>query len=810
MRIIKFIVYSFLTIALMTTCGIIALMSLPAIYKNQIAHLATKEGLRYFGLDIEVGSTSLDLSTSQIVFHDVKVDVDDMKILAKQARLQYGLLNNKLKLDFSISDPVINETVIRSQLTANYLQSLNFKQITRDFDVNIHGENQQGSCNLAIQNNKINLSSCNFNFNEAAIELSGRIINNKNSLPDVKLEANFQKLKLSSYKFLKTIIRPNKTFALLDKLDVKGVMSGNLKIDMNAENWGALKRDNLSGEINFDEVKLRYDPDFPIAQNVKAKAIINGDKVECEIFSAVSEGLQVKQGKASSTLLGRDSIIDIDLNIEGQTSCVDSFINDKQKKALQTKGIIFSNVKGNLTGNVKAIIAVAEEIPTIINIKGNAQNFYLKGLAGKIDINAPKLGFTIDRKHLLIEGDGSLNKYGAALKYEQDIPYSNSIATGKIKLQTLKNAPELPITIKGIEFLHVTYTDSAKGQKLLATADLSNVSIKAPQIGFKKKKGVKCLLEINSGKSMEDMTFKIYGHPSLDIKGSFNLTLQVLNLASVNTESFQDISGKLQLAKDKISCDLSGKYANLENVDLFHLLKKKQDALSLAANIKFNKIKLKNNIEADDVDFSIKCDPKECLHGQGGASIANKKITVILDANNDSEKKWRITSQNAGMLFKALGIYSNMKNGQMDLVISTKGNIIKTVQTPKVSRGKLEIDNFTITKTPFMANFLSLLSLSPEQIFSQEIKFNKLDANFALGGNVINILDCNINGKSFDLIFKGNVNLDKREIKLNGATFPSMYGINTVLKNTPIIGKLLYSKKRKGIIFTPFNISEKY
>jgi hypothetical protein len=499
-----------------------------------------------------------------------------------------------------------------------------------------------------------------------------------------------------------------------------------------------------------------------------------------------------------------------DLNVSAKTSCVDSFINDEQKKALKAKGIIFSNVKGNLTGNVKAIIAVAEEIPTIINIKGNAQNFYLKGLAGKIDINAPKLGFTIDRKHLLIEGDGSLNKYAATLKYEQDIPYSNCIASGKIKLQTLPNAPEPMVNIKGVEFLHATYTDSAKGQKLLATADLSNVSIKAPKISFKKKKGVKCLLEISSGKSMEDMTFKIYGHPSLDIKGSFNLTSQVLNLAAINTESLKAISGKLQLTKDKIICDLSGKYANLENVDLFHLLRKKQDALGLAANVKFDKIKLKNNIEADDVDFSIKCDPQECLQGQGVASIANKKITVALDTNDDSEKKWRVASQNAGMLFKALGIYSNMKNGQMDLVISTKGNIIKTDQTPKLTGGKLEIDNFSITKTPFMANFLSLLSLSPEQIFSQEIKFNKLDASFAFGDNVINILDCNINGKSFDLIFKGNVNLDKREIKLNGATFPSMYGINTVLKNTPIIGKLLYSKKRKGIIFTPFNILEKY
>ena len=123
MRIIKFIVYSSLAIALMTTCGVIALMTLPAIYKNQIAHFATKEGLRYFGLDVEVGSTSIDLRARQIFFHDVKLDIDDIKILAAKVQLQYGLLNNKLKLDFSTNDPVINETVIHSQLTANYLQS---------------------------------------------------------------------------------------------------------------------------------------------------------------------------------------------------------------------------------------------------------------------------------------------------------------------------------------------------------------------------------------------------------------------------------------------------------------------------------------------------------------------------------------------------------------------------------------------------------------------------------------------------------------------------------------------------------------
>jgi hypothetical protein len=809
MRIIKFIVYSLLGILLLLTCCAAIFWNLENTDKNKIASIVTNKALKYFRVGIQVGSTSIDLNNKEIIFHVVETDIDEIKILSEQIKLKYALAGNKLKLNFSLDDPIINNAKVHSKLEAQYLGSLNLQKNDL-LSLNIFGEKQQGSCNIEITDKKINLSSCNFNINESAIKLSGDVGRNNNTWSYIKIDTDFEKLKLSSYKFLKTITSPNKTFLLLDELAVGGLISGNLKINIDAENKFSLTENNLSGEINFQDVKLKYDPDFPIVQNVNAKAIIKENQLKCEIFNGNSENLQIQQGDVSFAWLGKDSVINVTLSVKGPTTNINYFINDKQKLTLKNKGINFSTTKGTLAANVKVAIPIAEEIPTTIDIQGSIENFYLNALANKIELIAPKLNFTIDSKSLKVECDGSLNKYATTLKYEQNMPYTNATLTAKIKLENLNSSPEPLIQIEGREFLNIVYKNSINGYKIAAIADLSNVGIKMPKFGFTKNKGDKCLVDLNNDKSMDDMQFKIYGGQNLDIKGSFNLNTNILTLKSINTDSLQKVNGKLQLKKDQIICDLSGKYANLENYDLFNFFKKKQDKLEVIAALKFNKIKLKNNIEVSDIDFRVKCDTEKCFEGKGDAHIENKKITAVLDSSSDSEEKWHIKSQNVGMLLRALGMYSNIKNGQMDLVISTKRNILKIGQVPNVIKGTLAMNDFTVTKTPFMANFLSLLSLSPEQIFSQEIKFNKLDTSFAFENNIINILDCNINGTSFDLIFKGNINLNKREIKLNGATFPSMYGINTVLKNTPIIGKILYSKKRKGIIFTPFSISEKY
>jgi uncharacterized protein YhdP len=817
MKVVKFILYSFLATVLLAGCCGAVFWNLPKDYQNQIVYLATKKGLKYLGIDAKLDSASLDLSNQQVIFHGTELNLDEAKISLKQIKLQYGLLNKKLKLDLSLYNPMINGAVIPSQLDVSYLQSLDFKRINRDFDIKIIGDNLHGSCNLEIKNNKIHVSFCNFDSDQTTIKLSGDILRHKNSWSKVNLDADFQKLQLSSYKFLKTIVTADEIFALLDGLAIKGYASGHLKINTDLKLQDLLNQNNLSGEINFDSVELKYDPDFPIAQNIKAKAIINSKKMSCEIFSGNAQNLEIKKGFADFAFFEKDPVVNLDLSLEGKASCISSFLNNEQKRILKAKGIDLSDIKGPLNATAKVVIPIAKEVPTTINIKGYTQNFRLKNIAGKIDFTAPRLEFSLDRKHLVIEGSGSLNKYAAILKYEQDLPYTNSVTTAKIKIANLKDDPESLFYVEGADFLNVIYTNSNKGSKITANTDLSNASIKIPKIGFKKKAGARCLVDINSGKSMDDIEFKIYGHQDLQLKGSLNLNSNTWTLDSLNTDLFQDVKGTVRITKDQVICDLSGKYANLENADLSSLFKGKQSSLGLVANIQIDKIKLKQDMKMSDVNFAIKCDPLGCFQGNGSANIEDKKITVTLGSDNNIDKSWHITSQNAGTLLQALGIYNNLKNGQMDFVTYAKKHTIKAGREFKEKdsqieaiKGKLIIDNFIITKTPFMANFLSLLSLSPEQIFSNEIKFNKLDASFTFDNDLINISDCSINGSSFDVIFKGSINLHQREIKLNGATFPSMYGINTVLKNTPIIGKLLYSKKRKGIIFTPFNISEKY
>ena len=207
------------------------------------------------------------------------------------------------------------------------------------------------------------------------------------------------------------------------------------------------------------------------------------------------------------------------------------------------------------------------------------------------------------------------------------------------------------------------------------------------------------------------------------------------------------------------------------------------------------------------------CDKTKCYAGRIIATSKENFINAFLESDTDLET-WRINAQNAGLFFKGLGLYDKIQNGAMSLTFSTKRDAVKSGQIFPITKGRLEINKFSINKSPFLTKIVSLTSLTGVLDFltnSKDLKFDKLESDFTLHDNYVEISDLNIYGPfgPFDLFAKGNINLIDREILLKGYVVPSVYGINTMLKNTPVLGKL-FAGKRSGIISAPFKIQQKY
>jgi hypothetical protein len=810
MKLIKFLLVSIIGIALVLILSTLVFLQLPNKYQNSIVKSVGPVLLNYIELDAKFDDASLDLANNIVHLNNVKVNLSDTKITMPEVLIKYGIPNKLWNFDIDFLDPLVNDKPIKASFNLKYSSNLNFQH--KSFIVNILHNGSKSACHINFDRNKINIKSCDIDLYGSKLNLTGDIEKSNSDIKTAKIAAKFDKLELLSYKLLKIFLPRDDALNVLDDFILGGNMSGNIEIDLDQNNNYEINERNLTGNIILDDVKIKYDRDFPVVENIKANASIKGKSIDCEILGANSNQIQIKDGKISFDWKeGQNSSFNVNLNAESPASNIAYFINEEQKQKLKNNGIDFATTAGKLEANIKAIVPISPEKPINLNIDGKAKGFGLNGFQDKVRLTNADLKFLITMSDISAEGSGMLNNYSSKLSYHQDIPYTNSEISADITLANLNNLTEDLVSFDGTTVLNVRYKDVNNNTSVSAKADLTKVGIEIKRFSLAKDKNRKCLLEINNTANSDEFKFKVSGSENFNTGGSFNIAKQILQLDYLNSDTM-NVQGKIKFSKNKVTSDITGKHLNLSNYNLFNFLKKNPKGGSTETKMHFDQINLKNDIMLSNFDLELNCTPEKCSKGSIKGLIQGQPISILLTTNN-SHEDWDLESKNAGVFFKGTGIYNKIQDGTMYLNISTKRSNVKPGEMLPIMQGKLAIRNFSAIKNPVLTKIVAMTSIPG--LFNvltnnKEIKFDKLDAVFNFYTDSVRILDCKILGSSFDLMLKGNINLNERQVKLNGIVVPSLYGINSVLSKVPLVGQLIYSGKRKGIILKDFEIKEKY
>jgi hypothetical protein len=122
--------------------------------------------------------------------------------------------------------------------------------------------------------------------------------------------------------------------------------------------------------------------------------------------------------------------------------------------------------------------------------------------------------------------------------------------------------------------------------------------------------------------------------------------------------------------------------------------------------------------------------------------------------------------------------------------------------------GTLTIRDFKIENQPFFARLFSAGSFGGliDLMRGSGIVIDKLEMPFSAKNDVINIREAHANGPSVGLSAEGYIDRGSNRIDLKGAVAP-IYGLNSVLGNLPLLGKLLVSKEGEGIVGMTYEAS---
>ncbi len=179
--------------------------------------------------------------------------------------------------------------------------------------------------------------------------------------------------------------------------------------------------------------------------------------------------------------------------------------------------------------------------------------------------------------------------------------------------------------------------------------------------------------------------------------------------------------------------------------------------------------------------------------GQGHGFSAN---IFPDDSTPQQDLRLLVTAQDAGLFLRTLGLYRNIRGGELELA----ARLPRTGAT--TADGSIRISAFSLMRAPVLARLLSVASLTgPLNLLTgQGIAFDGLYAEWTLSeDDVLTLRKGLMAGMSLGLQAEGKIDLHHETLDLNGAIVP-VYVLSSVIGYIPILGDLLTNNQQEGLI----------
>jgi hypothetical protein len=779
---------------------------------------------------ITVKFTSKELTNIVILeFKDLKAELNLSNIINKQF----------LKANIAIGDFAIitedNKEILSSIIIGDYEVNL-FKntidgkieftsgKILAYSNVNSHGVlNGFGSYtyhNKIFGENKIISAKCNFGSKSSVYfteQLKGGRLTASGKLSDIPIML---------YRSVKEILPNNKIVLFLDEYVKAGnIFYGEFNLDLNkhALEQGNLTRENLSAKFQVTNLEYKYNKDFPSIKDAEVDIAISGSEATFLIHKSYSGSSILANGIITLNWTGIDtSTLIFQATSHGSVKDLIDFIPPLAYENMKNRGIDLKDFNGIAYSVIKLKIPISPEVKNSYKVSTIISDASISIFKNKVLIKDLKLNglFTGDR--LSFTGTGKINNFNSTVNYEHHINNSAKIADEfSLKIQTMVRGQSQPIgliaLISGDAIIDMEYKGQKNGlETLTAKANLQDTEFYIDKVAIHKTAGARANFSLNGTfeqNAPSNIEMKLIGDNNLDILGHLKIAKDKYEISlPIIKHKETDIKCNLVIDRDNFHANISGATLDLSEINMMEFLQKQQEEVNSHLRIDIDSIKMKNNILFREVKSQILCNKMQCFSGYLDSKIGDKFFRATLDSSENKEQ-WDITSNDAGKVFKALGLYNKMSNGTMLVTINLKKNVVHLGEVIPVINGTFVFRDFLASDTSFLTKIVSFISLPGLIKFitnNQNIHFADMSGNFSYINNMIRISKTSASGSAFDFTMSGSIDTDKHQVRLKGVVTPSIYGINNLMKNVPILGSLLSRGRRKGIIIAPYSISQSY
>jgi hypothetical protein len=607
------------------------------------------------------------------------------------------------------------------------------------------------------------------------------------------------------------------------------IAKGNIELNLplHLTDITKITEDNLKGSFKINKLDVEYDKNLPQVKNLDTDVIVSGTKISFDVHEGYSSRIKLYDGKIDLDWIDpQNTEISIVAKGKGPASDLTDFIPNSSHIALKKSNIDIREFTGITEIDINVIIPLKQGMVSTYDITAKVPSTGINIFKNQINLTKTSLVGKFDGQSVTINGKGKINRYDSNIKFDYNLneghesDYKLDIRTSFAANPNKEKHYKIGFIsfLKGTSFIDLSYKNKDKKGMLSVSSDLKNLDLYFDKLGIHKKQGESAKLTL-SGEFIDantgNINLKILGKNNLNIIGQIALKDKIteITLPTIRHNS-TNLTAKVIIKDNLFDGNITGKVLDLSKADMIQFLgkEKNQDSIKLKAQIE--QVKLKSDVWLTDLKLKFNCDKDKCTSGYIDSKLGNKSLEVLLQAKNDFEEEWVLNCSNAGALLKGIGAYNSMKNGRLTVTLNTSRKEVQPGEIIPIFNGNFSFDSFLIQDAPTLSRLVSLVSLPGFVSMitnNKDIYFTQMGGNFSFSDLILRICRGMASGPYFDFTIRGEVNTENQKIKLLGNVTPSFYGISSIVRSIPLIGKLIIGDKRShGLISAPFKIEQTY
>ncbi len=599
----------------------------------------------------------------------------------------------------------------------------------------------------------------------------------------------------------------------------------------------------LGGDIHIENTELTYHKDMLSVTNLKAHAKYDHDHFSIKILEGTHNGLALSKGLVTIGQFSDPvSTLSIKSHIDGDLKGVMEIIDQPSLGYGRKIGVQAEHVSGDITGVFTMSFPLLSPFDTskiVTGFQGQVTKTKLDAYQSlPIEFAHGDLKIDMQPEGIMVEGVGKLSELPASVRIAQTFATNAT----NVKIDTLLCGAAMQRLVTGLDVLFqgqapTTFTfQSSKDQQgqFHVQSDLTKVALNT--LIMKKAEGIQGKLVFSahyegdtlvpSGPvSYQDqkgwkidvaMPNRIFALSSPSQSTDPNMVLQDLSFGfSSEFENSPVVGGTVTVAGSGVTkISLDGKSMDIKTfmeTDLKGFESKShadQDNKSpMIIDVKADRITNGNHFGVVDSKLHIEMQKGKMhvLTYQGSTQEGvgtNRTIQAEMFVTPKGVRKLRLQTEQGGALLRALGVFENIRGGQLEFVAHNDPHFRSDEWI-----GKVRMRSFDLLETPFVARLLSLIPSGTSALTENKgLKMDVLKMRFGLSDSELNIHGLRAHGVSTGFSLTGVINrIGEKLVNIQGTLVP-LRPLNALLSHIPLVGTLITGGKNEGLFSVNFGV----